>query len=386
MKEDVDYKLNQITRIWNHFIWEYNYCKKEIKFDIEEKTNYFGDILGYFQDTNDIIFQYSCTATNNHSSRFANQISLLQSIYVQQDFIEEFLRLFKLKINKGDLKKDPNYSINRDIRNELVGHPIRRENGNGALVSSCLFGYNGGSDTITYLKYHRENDFKFESVTFPIPEIISRHKDFLIYYFDRILKKLERILSKFSKEIDKLENLIEKKSFDDILKISTVFFESIFKTNYIYDKDTLLKIHSKKDEHRRYQNLIDKFYNDLKVGLKETREYVIELFEPRKGVNELEIALPIEIKFVDASEFKSSKNERPVTFNYELGKLSTKRNLMDFQFHSSFLRDKCLDNKLVLEELSHMESNFDDDIEYYTAFRLIYKVLIEDEYTGLSLP
>lgn len=379
MKEEVDYKLYQITRIWNHFIWEYDYCKKRIKFDFEEKTNYFGDILGYFQDTNDIIFQYSCTTSNSHSSRFSNQISLLQSIYVQQDFIEELLRLFKLKETKGDLKKDPNYSINRDIRNELVGHPIRRENGNGALISSCLFGYNGGSDTITYLKYHRANDFQFESVEFLIPEIISRHKEFLIYYFDKILHKLENTLSKFIKVLDKLEGLIEKNSFDDILKISTIFFESIFISNYIYDKDSLLKIYSKKDEHRRYQNLIDTFYKDLKVGLKETRENVIELFAPFKEKNETEIAKPINIKFVDASEFKSGKNERPVTYNYELGKLSTKRNLMDFQFYSGFLREKCLGNKLVLEELNHMESNLSNDIEYYTAFRLIYKVLIEEK-------
>ena len=150
MIEEIEYKLNQIADIWNHFIWEYNFCKKNIRFDLEAKTNYFGDILGYFQDTNDIIFNY--TNPNNQSERFSKQISLLQSIYVQQDFIEELLRLFKLKLNKGNLKKDPNYYINRDLRNELVGHPIRRENGNGKLISSCLFGYNGDSDKITYLK------------------------------------------------------------------------------------------------------------------------------------------------------------------------------------------------------------------------------------------
>ena len=211
MKEEVEYKLEKIANIWNHSIWEYDFCKKGIKFDLEVQTNYFGDILGYFQDTNEIIFNYS--DSGKQSERFSNQISLLQSIYVQQDFIEEFLRLFKLKQNKSDLKKEPNYFINRDIRNELVGHPIRRENGNGTLISSCVFSYNGGIDKITYLKYHRENNFEFEYVEFEVSDIISRHKQFLIFYFDMILNKLKRILSKFTKEIENVESLIEKKKF-----------------------------------------------------------------------------------------------------------------------------------------------------------------------------
>lgn len=377
MKEEVEYKLEQIANIWNHFIWEYNYCKKEIKFDLEVETNYFGDILGYFQDTNDIIFNYS--DLGKHSERFSNQISLLQSIYVQQDFIEELLRLFKLKQNKGDLKKDPNYYINRDIRNELVGHPIRRENGNGALISSCLFGYNGGIDKITYLKYHREKNFKFESVEFAVSEIISRHKQFLIFYFDKVLNKLKRILSKFTKEIENIESLIEKKSFNEILKISTVFFESIFKSDYIYDKESLQKIYSKKEEHKRYQNLIDQFYKNLKSGLRETKEYVIELFQPKKEFNAVEIEKPIfNIQFVNASELNPEDIEIPVTYNYELGKLATKRNPMDFDFFGGCLRQKCLDNQLVLDELNHMESNIHDEIEYYTAFRLICKELRND--------
>lgn len=374
MKEEVKYRLDQIANIWNHFIWEYDYCKKEIRFDFEARTNYFGDILGYFQDTNDIIFNYS--ETKSHNERFSNQISLLQSIYVQQDFIEELLRLFKLKQNKGDLKKDLNYSINRDIRNELVGHPIRRENGNGALISSCLFGYNGGSDKITYLKYHREKNFEFESVEFSVSDILLRHKEFLNLYFDKILNKLKRILSKFTKEIDNLESLIEKKSFNEILKISSVFFESIFKSDYIYDKESLLTIYSKKGEHKRYQNLINQFYKDLKVGLKETREYVIELFEPKKKVTKTYIEKPIiNIKFVNTSDLKPEDIERPVSYNYELEKLATKRSSMDFDFFGSSLRQKCLGNKLVQDELNHMESNIYNDIEYYTAFRLICKDL-----------
>jgi hypothetical protein len=376
MEEEVKYKLDQIANIWNHFIWEYDFCKREIKFDMEVRTNYFGDILGYFQDTFDIIFNYS--DSQSHNERFSTQISLLQSIYIQQDFVEELLRIFKLGINKGDLKKDTNYSINRNIRNELVGHPIRRINGNGALISSCLFGYNGGIDKITYLKYHKDNNFEFESMEYAVSEIISRHKQFLIFYFDKILHKLKGILSKFIKEINNIESLIKKKSFNEILNISSIFFESIFKLDYIYDKESLLIIYSRKGEHKRYQNLIDQFYKDLKNGLKETKDYVIELFEPRKKINKVQKEKPIiDIEFINVSEIKSDDIERPITYNRELGKLATRRNPMDFEFFGGCLKQKCMDNELVLNELKHMESNIYNDIEYYTAFRLISKELRE---------
>lgn len=375
MKEEVTYKLDQIESIWNHFIWEYDFCKQKIKFTPEIRTNYFGEILGYFQDTFDIIFDDR--ESNSYSDRFSNQISLLQSIYVQQDFIEELLLIFKCNIVKGDLQKDLNYSINREIRNELIGHPIRKYK--GKLISSCLFSYNGENDKIVYLRYHKDNDYRFESMEFPIAEIIERHKKFLNKYFDEILKKLKRILSSFVKKIEKLEELISIQSFDDILNIASVYYESIFRESYIYDKESLLKIYTRKDEHRRYQNLIDKFYCDLRNGLKETKEYVTELFEPRKEINTSQIEKPIfKVKFIDARKIDLTDIKRPVTYHYELGKISSKRNPIDFDFFGDCLKRKCADNKIILNELSHMELNIDDEIEYYTALQLIRTELKED--------
>lgn len=375
MKEEVTYKLKRIADIWNHFIWEYDFCKRKIKFTPEVQTNYFGDILGYFQDTFDIIFDER--DSKSYSDRFSNQISLLQSIYVQQDFIEELLFIFNCKISKSDLKKDLNYSLNREIRNELVGHPIRKQN--GQFISSCLFGYNNGNDKVVYLRYHKDNNYKFESMEYPVSEIIERHKEFLNKYFDKILNKLNQILSKFVQEIENLEGLIDKMSFDKILVISSVFYESIFKYDFIYDKESLEKIYARKDEHRRYQNLIDKFYYDLKSSLKEKKEYVTEIFEPRKVIEETNIEKPIlEIKFNDEIEIDSTDINKTLTYNYELGKIATKRNPMDFEFFGGCLKRKCADNKIILDELNHMESNIYNEIEYYTAYRLICTELKED--------
>jgi hypothetical protein len=292
------------------------------------------------------------------------------------------LIIFKCGIDKGILKKDSNYSINREIRNELVGHPIRKFK--GEFISSCLFGYNGGSDKIVYLRYHKDNNYKFESMEFAVSDITLRHKNFLDKYFDKILNKLKSILSSFVKKLENLEVLIDTKSFDEILNIVSVFYESIFKYDFIYDKESLLNIYARKDEHRRYQNLIDKFYSDLKSSLKEKKEYAITLFEPKKVFEVSETERPIfdinNIKFIDISERTPFENiERPITYHYELGKIATKRNSMDFNHFGGCLKRKCAENQIVLDELEHMESNIYNEIEYYTAFRLICRELKKDK-------
>lgn len=379
MKEDVKYKLDQIANVWNDFIWENDFCKQSIKFTTEVRSNYFGDILDYFQDTFDIVFENQ--ESYSYSNRFSNQISFLQSIYVQQDFIEELLIIFKCKTNKGHLKKDPNYFINRDVRNELVGHPIRKQN--GEFISSCIFGYHGGIDRIIYLRYHKDNNYEFESMEFEISDIILRHYNFLQKYFDEILFKLKRILIAFVKKIENLETLIKTKSFEEILQILSVFYESIFKYDYIYDKDSLLKIYNRKDEHRRYQNLIDSFYSDLKSSLRQKKEYAIDVFKPKEILEESEIKRPVfdmdMIKFFNTTTKKQTENiEIPITYNYELGKIATKRNTMDFSHFGGTLKQKCIGNQLVLNELEHMELNIHNEIEYYSAFKLIWNELNND--------
>lgn len=374
MKEELTHKLRQITDVWNYYILKHEFCNKKIKFTDEVKTNYFGDILGYFQDTLDIIFDLR--ESNSYTDRFSNQISLLQSIYVQQDFIEELLIIFKCKIGKGDLKKDSNYYINREIRNELVGHPIRKQK--GEFISSCLFGYNGGSDKIVYLRYHKENNYEFESMKFLVSEVIKRHSDFLNTYFDKILNKLKSILVDYSKKIQELESLIEKKTFCETLNLLEVFYESIFEFDFIYDKESLLKIYDRKDEHKRYQNLIDKFYQDLRDSLKEKKENINKLFEPRKTIKKLTFEKPIfDIHFFDDSEIENNVTNHTINYNYELGKLATRRTPMDFDFFSNSLRSKFSQNEIIQEELNHMQSNIYNDIEYFTAYRLIRAELNE---------
>jgi hypothetical protein len=371
MKDDIEFKLDKISNIWNHFIWKYRHCSSKIKFNDDIQTNYFGDILGYFQDTLDIVFKTN-KLSDKYNQRFSHTISFLQAIYIQQDFVEEMLDIFKTAVDKGHLKKDPSYFLNRDLRNELIGHPIRKIE--GRLISSTLFSYQAQENEIQYSRYHADNNFSFEVKTYSIHDIKQRHKEFLEKYFDIILLRLKVILDDFLTELKKLENVVNKRDFVTVLKLTDLYFEDIFNSDYVYDKESLIKIYGRKDEHLRYQNLISRFYKDLKSAINDTKRQIESMYEHEKNKN-LKISnsqlLNTKLIFSDTSTLDTSNRELKKTYHYEIGKIATKRNVIDFNFFAGLLRSKCERNELVLNELKHMEENIYNEIEYYTSLMLI---------------
>ncbi|WP_422091710.1 hypothetical protein [Tenacibaculum ovolyticum] len=371
MKNEIEKKLSKIADIWNYYIWEYRECNKYIKFTEEARTNYFGDILGYFNDTFDVVFEHR--EANSLSDTFANNISLLQTIYVHQDFIEELLELFKCGINKGNLKKDDNYTINRDLRNELIGHPFRKQK--GKFISSTVFSYHPEPGHLEYLRYHVDNDYKFESKSYEISEIVKRHYNFLVTYLDKILNQLKVILLRFISNVEKLEKLVETLDFETLLKVLTIKFESLFgNKTYLYEKNILKSIYKKKNEHKRYKNVIDKFYSDLKSSLKESKSIIIDYYTEVKN-NEPTITTKPVFKFVDMTNIKSTSITKKVTersYHYELGKLSEKKN---FDFHFRCMREVYDSNKEAAIELDNMKNNLYNDIEYYCSYYLLRKII-----------
>lgn len=216
-------KLDRIAEIWNHYIWRYEFCRKQLKFNADLRTNYFGDILNYFSDTFSVINREH--TSNSFQGNFEDSISFLQAIYIQQDFVEELHFIFKTGIVKGDLKKDSNYTINRDLRNELIGHPIRKTLESGVetercptcgtakdntkkkqvLLSSVLFSNKVDSKNISYVRYHRDNRFQFEDVTYSKEDILNRHHDFLNSNFDKIINALKKILKAYLKKLKEID-------------------------------------------------------------------------------------------------------------------------------------------------------------------------------------
>ncbi|MDG1314691.1 MAG: hypothetical protein P8P29_04090 [Flavobacteriaceae bacterium] len=399
MKTEVENKLDKIANIWNHYIWDYKYCNSKIKFTTDVRSNYFGDILGYFKDTFQVVSHENRSAS--YPDQFSYHISLLQAIYVHQDFIEELLIIFRTNILKGNLKKDENYSINRGIRNELVGHPIRKINeptsGNeivecgecgkpkdsvkkkSVLLSSTLFGYHTNRENLVYMRYHRDNNYEYEKMSYSILEIIDRHNTFLNTYFDIILTKLKSIVELFCDKLNSFETKIKTLDFPALLRLTSDYYEYIFVSDHIFDKESLLTIYAKRKEHERYQCVIDNFYEYLISGVKTTQQEIKELFTPKEvggDIQNLEPPKPIKITYVSREDVANDKEKNPVvTYHYELGKLYTKRNSQDFDFFGDTLRSKCETNTFVCEELDHMENNISNKIEYYSALTLIQKIL-----------
>lgn len=375
MKSDIEHKLEKMEAIWDNFILEYSDCSNQIEFNEEVKTNYIIEIFTYFKDTLDIIFSLDKGDADN-IEKLSYIIALLQSIYVQQDLIKELLTIFKITISNEDLKKDLLYIQNRNLRNELIGHPINRND--RKLISSTLFAHIGKYD-IKYLRYSKDSGFSTEIQSCSIKCIKDKHKFFLEKYLDIILIKLREILNNYLLVLENLEQVIEGQNFDMLLKFVELHFESIFESDYLYDKNSLEQIYNSKDKHPRYQNLIDKFYIDLKESILEVKNNILN-FDQQKLVNEQEnntAVFPIEIEVIYPGSDKAQELEKdsPISYTYEIGKLASKRNLSDFQFFSSSLKHKCQNNPIIIRELQHMEQNIDNVIEYHTALELIEKEL-----------
>ena len=182
-------------------------------------------------------------------------------------------------------------------------------------------------------------------------------------------------------ELEKLENVIEKHDFETVLKLVEIYFEAIFTSDYAYDKTSLSKIYDRRKEHMRYQNYIDRFYSDLRAALTDKRTLVNNIFEKRvasKSSLEGVAPLKINIVFTNSGNIAEVNKNRKETYHYELGKIANNRNSRDFDFFGGILKSRCKDKKIVLVELEHMEKNIYDEIEYYTALRLIYLELNEE--------
>lgn len=374
MKDQVKEKLKIIEDVWNDFIWDNKFCRNQINFSTDAESNYFGDILGYFYDTFDIIYEKKNAV--EHSDNFASHISFLQALYVQQDFIEEMLILFKTGIVKGDLKLDPNYALNREIRNELVGHPFRKIG--DRVISSTVFGYERSADTISYLRYHADNDFKCEIINVKIGDITERHTAFLDTNFDLIIEKLKSVVASYSDELEGVKKKIETVSFQSLIKIISQKLKPFLENTFLYDENSILEIYEKRNEHKRYQVVYESFLNDLKRRITQLQEYCISVFS-RPVFSDDHIELPL---FDDNYNLinmprKIKAGREKESYHYELGKLSTKRQPRDFEFFSGFLKAKCKD-ETVLYELERMKDYLDNDVEYLSSHKLISKILKED--------
>lgn len=369
--ELIKWKLDKITDVWNHYFWEYKSLQKKINFNTEVKTNYYGEILSYFKDTFDLI-------KVNESEKFYDNVfhytGLLQIIYVQQDLIDELLHIFKLQASPLQ-DKNPN----RTIRNDLIGHPIRRSKNGDILESSSLFSNNTTNSKLEYLKYSRSNNFKMKIITHDTSTIIEEHKAFLNKYFDQILNKICVILNSHKKTLKKFEQSISNNAkFENIIHQTEISFEYILKFNYLYTKDILKECHKRQNEHERYKFATNLFLTELSKHLAESQNNIDDFIEERKsGPKKYDnIEVPLFTFDFKIGKGKNIKRKVKTDYTYELGKLHGKHPIITIDYFKRIFHR----NKKIMTELNNMEDNHDNVLEYYCSYEYLRKLILKKKY------
>ena len=353
---DINQRLDQIRDVWNNYIFKLKYFRKHYKFDAATSSNHFGQILDHFTDSLPVLDNSKLPSANAIHARYAFNISLLQTIYVQQDLMEEMHRIFKTNKSKKDLYLDENYKINREIRNELVGHPIRRKN--GEMISSVTLSYRNKPQHLEYVRYHKSSNYGFEKIQHSVPEIIEKHLTFLSENLNQIYSHIHKSLKLFQKKIKEIEVVIKKGDFPGITRLVENYYETFQDDSYLYETGKILEVYRKKDEHERYQLVVDDYLFDLNYHLKEMTNTILAILENEEAET---IGYPIQV----------------CKHHYEVGKLFTKRNQMDFEFFGSSLRDQIAENDKAIAELDFMKLHIDKEVEYYSACNLLRHLLIE---------
>ena len=316
MKE-IQEKLRKINNYWNRYYFKKEFFQKKINFTEDVKKNYYGDLNNYLLDTLDLVDEFK--EVDTAQDYISKSIVLMQIIYVHQDLIDELLYIFKFKSSLID-DKNPN----RTIRNELVGHPIRRQE---VLNSSVLFDiHNRSQKEIRYTKYSKENSFKPDLKIYNIKDIIERHQNFLHKYLDEIIKKIlkdeevyKRILNCLPKiPLYKQFNFIEQNDKNLLSEIDTIF-----------ETDNLKYYHKNMDKHPRYKHCINEYIRTL--------DEVIYDKETAYHHSNMDIYMQEQL------------------------------NKKDSHFNIDYWIRENQNNQKVLEELNYMKEYFDNDREYYAS-------------------
>lgn len=359
--------IELILEIWNYYIRKHKFFRKHTNLKDNFSSNYGAMAIRYLIDTFSVI-EYEKVEAESHYANFANAISFMQAMYIQQDLIWEFLLMFSCKIEKGDLKQDENYTINRNIRNELVGHPIRRNKRDSEekerLISFTFFSNAQNIENIAYFKWHIDNGYDLENIKVSRTDIKHRHYTFLETYIKIIIDRLKELLREFKKVLLCVEKAIDNNiPFTNLLKLLKDQYEGAYIYDEFYSEENLISIYNRRNEYKRYEVVIEEFYADLKTILKESIDDIDIIANNKQPYDK-----PLETS--DSETISISVEAEKDDYSYELGKLVDKD---DFAFYS--LEKNCADNPSVMDELKHMRDNMSNDLEYCSAYKYLNRLL-----------
>ncbi|MBB4081134.1 hypothetical protein GGR28_003781 [Lewinella aquimaris] len=385
-------KANQITNIWNRYIYRYKFFGKQLQFTDDIRTNYFGEILTQFHDMCMVLDQRHDESAS-YGKRILYAIGLLQAIYVQQDLIEEIHIIFKTGVDKQILNKDENYVINRNIRNETVGHPIRKsiqrptslgpqkQPGKNKLLSSTLFVHDTTDRKIVYGRYHRDSNFKMEAKIHFWKDVSQRHNKFIESNLDFILKKIGILLENFGKNLIDLYQTFNIMPFNSLVTVVERRFEKILLIEYVFDPLVLNRANLHSHSHPRYQNVVGQFYKTLEDWLTEEIQSIEELIG--EALREIPFHREIsssnnnnEVYNTDLYSIESRLPGEMKGCTYDLGKLVDRNHGMWEYFYTT-LKSKCINQDPILNELEFLRASRLDEFEYCCSFFYIERLLKE---------
>lgn len=372
-------KLKELNNIWVNYFFSYPFFHGKIKFTAEEKTNYVGVLFGYFRDSFDVVFASPPNEFNSYVDKFNYQIALLQSIYVQQDLTEELLRIFRTGIERETLKNDINFSRNREIRNELIGHPISR-NKDFSLRSSTVFGYEKSGNSISYLRYKFPEETDVVQVV-ELKDLIERHTEFLNCYLDKLLEKSYEFLNQFKVEvIDVLGQLLKKGNEEIVIRFCETHFKNEFENKNELKLSQIVELKNNKS-HPRYEYTFNLYWQFITDFFKDTTNGLNEIFSkenltPKTYSNKNIPDIFSKINFVDRnSDSSTSSSFKRRDYNYELGKLYSKRNIIDFEHFCYSILQENKGEPIIIEEIEHMKMNLNNDLEFNCSWNYLNHLL-----------
>jgi len=341
----------------------------------------FSDVYQYFRKAFELI-DIETNKKISFNDSFFRFFGLLQVIYVQQDLIDAIAKVFGVNI-----KNSPNRKINRELRDQLIGHPLSNERNsnernkkksknNADKINSTIILKKITPKSFHYINYDPENEIeKYSDKIADIDSIIERHIDFLNEALNLIVNKC---FTELQRQILKQEKFINKYYNGKIPAINKYkfWFKEYLNNSTSFEFEKLCYCSNKKNEHKRYEVYLVEFERMIVVSYLEMVD-IYKIFSKRMvKLNSVESnfqpdklvikKLKQEKKKLE-SYFEKSSNLR---IGHDLSDISKPYNdLWDIGFNQL---SRIFSNDIqIRNELNNLKITKSDKIEYEISYRYI---------------
>lgn len=362
---EIDSKLNLITEIWNFYILELGYFQSKINYQEQVNSNFYGEVMHYFFDTFDILDNHEnySNRDGSFSEKIFYLVGYLQVLYVHQDLVDEMLRIFKISESNSIEKR-----LIREIRNELIGHPISRNSKNKELISSVFWRESIGFNSISYLKYNNKIESSVEYLDYKVTDLIEKHKQYLKHHFNQILNKQLMLVKDYDGKIKQINNLLLLNPYSNKLPVMVSQYIEFIENYSMFSYEKVVRALEQYALSNRYKYFYENYLSEVKNSILEisnkNQEMIIkiniELGNKSDSIGDIEFDLYQNESRDKCNIIELSNN----IYSYYFSKLSEMKYL-----ESIDIIKKAFEGNLeLLTELERMQEKTNDEFEYYCSF------------------